>query len=1085
MSASFFMRTLMLFAGTMLMSNASVADDTEIFFDSSSAPTIKPNILFIIDNSGSMDATVTTTTVYDNSVTYTGGASTDNIYFRKSGSFYRIPKTNNKCNDILARLTSFGMATNYQMVRWYSDKKRWRNLSDSNVSVTTECEKDAGLHGVDAASANKYARNHADMWGAEKDQIPWKDFDYNDFYSANYVNWYENHRDATTRTRLQIVQEVSKNLADSMSNVNIGLMVFNVDGSQDEGGRMLVPVEDVDQNRDAFKAAVDTLTPFTWTPLSETLFEAMRYYQGGDPFLDKDPGITLDANGKYTSPITNDCQTSAIVLLTDGEPTQDADHKGEMEEVVGVCDGNCLDEIAKYLHENDQCSLSGTQTVTVHTVGFESDQVLLKNAAKNGGGNYYLADNAESLETVFTAIVRSVLQVNATFVSPGIAVNTFNRLNHLDALYFSVFQPEIAPAWPGNLKRYRLSSDGVVMDNSKPVAVNAVNPNTGFFNEGARSWWLEDTDQADGFDVEKGGASSRHPDTNADRKVFTRYPGSSSNVLSNSVNAVTVANKANLTKAMFGNAGMTDIEHENLINWTRGADVELVKGTDATASRKYIADPLHSVPQLTIYGGTASDPDVTIYFGDNQGFLHAVDGKTGDSYFSFIPSELLVNQATLLANFDEVTSRPYGLDGSPTSWTYDKNGDGTITSGDGDYVRIYTGMRRGGRNYYGLDVTDRANPEWLWTIYGGTGDFLELAQTWSKPVKTKVTIQNAQKDVLIFAGGYDTQQDTLTVRAVDTVGRALYMVDANTGDLLWWAGPTGSNATLTLADMKYSIPSSPKVIDVTGDGFADQIYVGDMGGQVWRFDITNGNQARELVTAGVIADFGGTTTSSHRRFYHSPDLFGLKIGNTRYLGLVIGSGWHEHPLDTVVQDRIYMLRMTAVTGAPTIPEGGVDVVTYTKLTEADLFDTTDNLIGEGTDDQKTTALSSLTNSDGWYIRLTRSGEKVLSTSQTIGNQTFITTYEPTPSNSSCVPSTGTPRLYHFNVKDGTPVVNYDDVGSDDNLTKSDRELVLKTPGLPPSPQRMRIDGKDIICVGAECLPVTSVTGIVETYWYED
>ncbi len=1083
MSASLFMRTIMIMTGALLMSNVSIADDTEIFFNTSSASTIKPNILFIIDNSGSMDSKVTTTTVYDNSVAYSGDASTDNIYFRKSGSFYKIPKTNNKCNDILSRLTSYGMATSYRMARWYSDKKRWRNLTDANVSVTTECESDAGLHGVDAASADKYARNHANMWGNESNEIDWGNIDFNNFYSANYVNWYENHRDATTRTRLQIVQEVSKNLADSMSNVNIGLMVFNVDGGQDEGGRMLVSVGDIEQNRDTFKAAVDTLTPFTWTPLSETLFEAMRYYQGGDPFLDKDPVIALDASGKYTTPITSDCQSSAIVLLTDGEPTEDGNHNGTMDDVVGACTGNCLDEIAEYLHTKDQCSLTGTQTVTVYTVGFESDQVLLSDAARKGGGKYYLADDAESLEDAFTSIVRSVLQVNATFVSPGIAVNTFNRLNHLDALYFSVFQPETVPSWSGNLKRYRLSSDGVVMDNSSP-AINAVDPNSGFFKSTARSWWLEDSDQADGFDVDIGGASGRHPDTNANRKVFTHYPGSSSDVLSNSVNAVTVANKANLTKTMFGNASMTDTEHENLINWTRGADVFNITGNGVTASRKYIADPLHSVPQLTIYGGTANSPDVTIYFGDNQGYLHAVDGATGDSYFSFIPSELLVNQPTLMANDEAVTNRPYGLDGSPTSWIKD-DGDGQIASGDGDHVRIYTGMRRGGRNYYALDVTDRANPEWLWTIYGGTGDFLELGQTWSKPVKTKVTIQNSQKDVLIFAGGYDTQQDTLTVRAVDTVGRAVYMVDANTGALLWWAGPTGSGATLTLADMKYSIPSSPKVIDVTGDGFADQIYVGDMGGQVWRFDITNGNQARDLVTAGVIADFGGSTAASHRRFYHSPDLFGLKIGSTRYLGLVIGSGWHEHPLDTAVQDRIYMLRMTAVTGAPTIPVGGVDVVTYTKLTEANLYDTTDNLIGEGTDAQKTTALNSLTNAKGWYIRLTRSGEKVLSTSQTIGNQTFITTYEPTPNNAECVPSAGTPRLYHFNVKDGTPVVNYDDVGSDDNLTKSDRELVLKTPGLPPSPQRMRIDGKDIICVGAECLPVTSVTGIVETYWYED
>ena len=52
-----------------------------------------------------------------------------------------------------------------------------------------------------------------------------------------------------------------------------------------------------------------------------------------------------------------------------------------------------------------------------------------------------------------------------------------------------------------------------------------------------------------------------------------------------------------------------------------------------------------------------------------------------------------------------------------------------ILSDSGDHVYLYTGMRRGGSNYYALDVTDRNNPELLWTIQGGSGDFAELGQS--------------------------------------------------------------------------------------------------------------------------------------------------------------------------------------------------------------------------------------------------------------------------------------------------------------------------------------------------------------------
>ncbi|SFM60408.1 pilus assembly protein [Marinobacter zhejiangensis] len=1085
------------------LSGTLQADDTEIFFNTD-ATEIRPNILFVLDNSGSMDAEVTTTSSYDNTQSYTGDYSDDYIYFieRWNGDDYLVPvaKSRNKCSDLLTRLSQSGYVTEYRMAMWRNSNRsntlRWRtaNAFYDDTGNILECYADRGVHGETSGAADKYARNHSRQWGSSSQEINWADIGRSDIYSANYVNWFTDHRVSETRTRLQIMQSVAAGMADSLSGVNIGLMAFNTDDRQRQGGRVLVPIANVDDNRTAFKAAVNALDHETWTPLSETLFGASRYFQGDAPFLDTNPVTgTVDEEGNYISPVQYECQSNNVILLTDGTPTYDARLSGTYNEeedgasrttiqgVVGNCSGNCLDEIAGYMYSTGMdAGFNENITVKTYTVGFdqEVDATLLSGAASLGGGEYYTANNTESLETAFKNIVREVLAVNTTFVAPGVAVNTFNRLNHLDALYFSVFQPDVATRWDGNLKRYRLGADGIVYDANDLAAVES---NTGFFKGTAQSFW---SDEADGPNVSMGGASNEQPDDNSTRNVYTYFSGGNSD-LTAATNSVDVANISNLTKTMFGNANMTDAEHQKLINWTRGLDVEDEDGDSLTSdARKYIADPLHSVPHLVIFGGTADAPDTTVFFGDNQGFIHAIDGGTGASYFSFIPSELLANQAGLLANQDDVTSHIYGMDGSVVSWSHDENFDNQINADDGDHVYIYGGMRRGGRSYYALDVTNRTSPTMLWQIQGGAGDFTELGETWSKPVKTKIQIQNAVKDVLIFAGGYDNQQDNVTVRTADTVGRALYIVDATTGALLWWAGPTGSGANLELADMRFSIPSAPKVLDVSGDRLANQIYVGDMGGQIWRFDITNGNQASSLITAGVIADLAGDDAASNRRFYHAPDLFGLNVGGSRYLGMVIGSGYQAHPLDKIIDDRIYMIRIADVTESPKDPND-VTQVLYTKLTESDLYDTTDNLIGQGNAAEVATAQTALAAADGWYIRLVRDGEKVLSTSQTVNGQTFITTYEPSPNLTSCYPSAGQSRLYHIYVKDGQPVINYDGVGESDELTTPDREVALSTLGLPPDPQRMRVDGKDIVCVGAECMPVDTLTGVVETYWYEE
>src|SRR5690606_17704298 len=134
-------------------------------------------------------------------------------------------------------------------------------------------------------------------------------------------------------------------------------------------------------------------------------------------------------------------------------------------------------------------------------------------------------------------------------------------------------------------------------------------------------------------------------------------------------------------------------------------------------------------------------------------------------------------------------------------------------------------LRRGGREVYALDVTDPDKPKYLWSISGGSGVFAELGQTWSAPKHTQVNVGGTAKDVLIFGGGYDTTQDGQASYSEDSVGRAIYMVDAEIGAVLWWAAHSSNgSAPLSTSAMKNAIPSEIAVVDFDTDGFADIMY---------------------------------------------------------------------------------------------------------------------------------------------------------------------------------------------------------------------------------------------------------------------
>lgn len=883
--------------------------------------------------------------------------------------------------------------------------------------------------------------------------------------------------------------------------------------------------------RTYLNAAINALEPRTWSPLVDTFYEAARYYRGETVYYGQARGISGQRQGSteqrykristpdswqdgnlhtlpvgclasdssavacepeaitgftvgpasltsktYNSPVSNGCQSNHIVILTDGhtdnlhQPTIDGINRwvgGGCENDVGNVDERCARTLASYLANNDQAaSLDGNSTITTHTIAFNADngtaRRFMEDIASEGGGQYKLASTGAELVTAINEVLRHIIVTNTTFTAPGATVNQFNRLNHRNEIYFSLFRPDANPKWHGNLKRYQVAGNPpVIVDQNNEYAVDS---ETGFFKSTARSYWSQLTD---GDDIALGGAAYALPDDPADRRIYTYLPDlvSPDSSLTAAVNSFNESN-TNITEAMLNAADGT--ERNLILQWARGVDVhDWDEDTDTAEMRKQMGDPLHSIPSVVTYGGTNAAPDITIFFGTNEGALHAIDADDGTEHFAFVPESSFGILKTLYENSDAYT-HPYGVDGSPLAWVYDKNGDQQIAGSD-EHVYLYFGLRRGGRDFYALDVTDRDAPAVLWHIEGGSGDYVNLGQTWSKPVKTRVQIGSETKDVIVMAGGFDPAMDgSPDSRIAHTIGNAIYIVDATTGERLWWAGNSvGASEGLNDSRMKYAIPAEVAVADIDADGLMDQMYVGDLGGQVWRFDVHNGENAGSLVTGGVMADVGGNAAPDFRRFFFTPDIAYISRNGSPALAIALGSGAWNEPLNESTEDRFYMFFQSDVFSAPE------RVVT---VTESDLSDRTDDISDSDVSDA------------GWYIELEGDGEKSLATPVVINNQVIFTTYEPAvPDDATCTAVAGLGRVYLMSALNANPTEDLDASGT---LEKGDRARELKAASIPPSPKVLFPEESEqpLVLIGPE-QPLTDINlGLSadwkKVYWYE-
>jgi type IV pilus assembly protein PilY1 len=270
-----------------------------------------------------------------------------------------------------------------------------------------------------------------------------------------------------------------------------------------------------------------------------------------------------------------------------------------------------------------------------------------------------------------------------------------------------------------------------------------------------------------------------------------------------------------------------------------------------------------------------------------------------------------------------------------------------------------------------------------------------------------------------LGGGYDPSEDGGFNASGDAVGNSIFMVDAVSGALLWQGTKT------TFPNMLWSIPSAVSVLDTNGDGYADRLYLADIGGQVWRFDITNQGAGTTFgVAGGVIGSFGKGPTSGNsveRRFYNTPDLaLEEQPGMPLYMNISVGSGNRQHPLLTTNSDRMYVMRDLSPLAAMTQAQYNalpvmVDASVTASSSQLALVDITSSVNGGSAPTVSATA-------PGWQYDFGGTGEKSLSATLTFNNQVLFSTYMPGSSSATggacTLPSVGTNTFYALKVQNG-------------------------------------------------------------------
>lgn len=1018
---------------------ATTADIANAPLASASSTVVKPNIMFILDDSGSMGWEYLPDSVNNND---------DQECYRNHGynrAYYNPYFTYTPPVDAsgasypnatygAAKIDGFGGAST--TTKNLGSEFRAGNDSSDGVAYYYEWKDAPTAPPSSCTTTNtKWTKVSVPSTSSE---------------AQNFANWYSYYR---TRM-LTMKTSAGKAFKDIKDNYRVGFSTISYTGTSTTNVDF-VKINDFDAAHktdfytDLYKAA-----PSGFTPLRAALSKAGRIYAGqiGD------------------DPVQYSCQQNFTILSTDGywnsndETSSYGPDKIDGSTNVGNQDGTAdkpmkdglnksdtLADVAMYYYQTDlrttalgNCTglLGGTsdvcennvpgagldinpqQHMTTFTLGLGVDGTL-------GYTDDYLSGGSADYE--------KIKQGTLNWPDP-IANSGGQRIDDLwhaavngRGVYFSAKDPSslangLSKALAGVSARTG-SASAAATSNLQPVAGD----NFAYLALYRTVFWDGDL-QAKTIDLSTGAISttatwSAQPLLDAKisassdtRTIYTFDSGATSKLKAFTYANLSAAEKANFEGICAASklsqcgtlttAQQTAVSGTNLVNFIRGQDGyedqtgaldrlyrdrEHVLGDMVNSQPVYLKAPSFDYVDTnydTYKNTTEKNRAASVYVAVNDGMLHAFDGATGNERWAYIPPLVLPNLHKL-ADKNYSTNHRYYIDGSPTIVDVCLTAPTTTCTGAQWKSILVGGLNAGGRGYYALDITSPTSPKALWNFT--VDDDNDLGYTYGNPIVTKL---KTGKWVVVVSSGYNN------VSPGDGMGY-LYVLDAANGTVLQKI-PTGVGDTTTPS----GLGKINAWVESGADNTAERFYGGDLLGNVWRFDINDivlpsGNEAVLLAELGQIN--GATTQSITTR----PELAQISYGGSNYAIVMVGTGRYlgTSDLADTSKQSIYAIKDNlAATGLGQIRTSGVLV--QQTLTQ---------FLGASNQQLRTTSTNPVdwSTKSGWYLDLDPSnqspGERV---NVDMNLQLGILTVAGNVPNTNACNVGGYAWLYYLNINSG-------------------------------------------------------------------
>ena len=350
------------------------------------------------------------------------------------------------------------------------------------------------------------------------------------------------------------------------------------------------------------------------------------------------------------------------------------------------------------------------------------------------------------------------------------------------------------------------------------------------------------------------------------RNVFTALPNGT-------LVAFTEANAAALSPYL------RTWDPEGLINFVRRQPLGAIVSSTPAFMDPPSLDPPPDV-DYPAYVEDNKDRRSLVFVGANDGMFHAVDGRTGVEVWAFIPFNLLPKLRTL-RDGQGIDGFDYFVDSSP------KVADVKL-AGTWKTIVIF-GEGAGGTFYQAFDATldgmaTSITPEsedvssllsyfsnasrmpllWAFPRYsmfdvtlGTFGDITAAASdhersvghTWSDPAVGQIKSALSKYTVITGSGHFPRSRELAANRGGIPAGRSLYLLNAEDGTVFDRMEGSPSNDALAEDDddctktaygctqMKNALQADPVATGPADNRFISKTYIGDLDGNVWRFDI--------------------------------------------------------------------------------------------------------------------------------------------------------------------------------------------------------------------------------------------------------